>query len=201
MGSTGNPARVCSLVGNTPVWSSNYTGRRCIGRFSLSSCPSLSSFFSMVSLLDGISENCPDAVIDFAHFVATPVGQARQGLCLAGYDGFPVVRCVEQVFDVGVWDSAVEGYLVQVRFFFLFSLFSFFPFLFLLLLTPWISLLTVVDDGSAHSGRIAGGILGTIAGLFLLAMLILFIVKRRHLIKGTNESFFPLEEIRNNLSS
>lgn len=85
----------------------------------------------MVSLLDGISENCPDVVIDFAHFVATPVGQARQGLCLAGYDGFPVVRCVEQVFDIGVWDSAVEGVPCTGELSLLSLSFSFFVFAFL----------------------------------------------------------------------
>ena len=59
----------------------------------------------------------------------------------------------------------------------------------------------MLEESSIHSGKIAGGILGTIAGLFILAMIALYIARKRGFAGATNESFFPLQEIRNNLNS
>jgi len=189
-GSSGNPFRNCTLSGNQGVWSVTYSGMRCMGEdlLHLFLCIFFIHFLSFLQL-----EYCPEATIDDALYVATPAGQARQGLCLAGYEGFPVLRCLVEGFDIGVWDNNVEG-------------------------TPCIGkelasyhlkrgrekqdlVRLVIQDGSVHSGIIAAGILGTIGGLFLLAMIVLFIVKRKSLIRGTGESFFPLEEIRNNLGN
>lgn len=58
----------------------------------------------------------------------------------------------------------------------------------------------VVEAGSVHSGKIAGGILGTIAILFLMAMIFIYFARKRGYAGAVNETFLPLDELRHNLT-